>query len=55
MARTMTVDMGEERRLLREKQAESRLQELCDLLAVYPSFSSRICYEKNTVADGQLA
>lgn len=30
MARTMTVDVGDE---LHEKQAESRLQELRDLLA----------------------
>ena len=33
MARTMTVDVGDELRLLREKLAESRLQELRDLLA----------------------
>jgi len=33
MARTMTVDVGDKLRLLREKQAESRLQELRDLLA----------------------
>ncbi|EBA9199100.1 antitoxin [Salmonella enterica] len=33
MARTMTVDVGDELRLLREKQAESRLQQLRDLLA----------------------